>query len=440
MTEQPEIILLTGFLGAGKTTLLNRLLKSPYLSDTGFIINEFGAVGIDNQLVETADESMVELMNGCLCCTIKGDLPDTVTTLLDKSRLSGAPLRRIVIETTGLADPAPIMQALMGTPFLQNTVHLSTVLTVVDAVDGMSNLRHFAEARRQATFADRIILSKTNLAGKEAAESLLKSVKDLNNTAEILIPPLSEDNAETEIDFCRACLAAPSIAADNHTRASAATAEPEEHNHHHDEHEHHHHDINRHGETIRSFTLTANEPLPLFAAEQFAYLLSQNYGRKILRFKGIIHTDRAGTAYIFQGVQGQFYPPQLFTRKAVKNHANAENNAPGSTVEKMASNMPDNEISETFSASTPADRRFPPASSSNLEKTDKNDSALSSPVLNINMNSVSANSSQIVIIADGVPELEIRRLFDACRNAPAPDTADRAALTDNPLAIPGMKF
>ena len=166
------LTLLTGFLGAGKTTLLNRLLKDPALAETVVIVNEFGEIGLDHLMIEGVEESMILLASGCLCCTIRDDLIVTLEDLLrrhDNGRIT--PFKRVVIETTGLADPAPILNVLINHPYLAMRFRLDGVVTLVDAVNGMATLDAHEEARKQVVAADRIVLTKTELVAATRPDS-----------------------------------------------------------------------------------------------------------------------------------------------------------------------------------------------------------------------------------------------------------------------------
>src|SRR6478736_3151837 len=175
------LTLLTGFLGAGKTTLLNRLLKDPALADTLVIVNEFGEIGLDHLMIEGVEENMVLLASGCLCCTIRDDLIVTLEDLLrrrDNHRI--APFKRVVIETTGLADPAPILNVLINHPYLAMRFRLDGVVTLVDAVNGMATLDAHEEARRQVVAADRLVLTKAELASPETVVALRERLDGFN--------------------------------------------------------------------------------------------------------------------------------------------------------------------------------------------------------------------------------------------------------------------
>src|SRR5512143_283747 len=177
---------LTGFLGAGKTTLLNRLLKDTALAETAVIINEFGEVSLDHLLVEYVGDNMVLLQSGCLCCTMRGDLVDALETLLRDLDNRRCKFRRVLLETTGLADPAPVLHTAMTHPYLLLRYRLDGVLTVVDAVNGEATLDAHTEAVKQAAVADRIVLTKTDLAGTSQRECIVARLRALNPAAPIL--------------------------------------------------------------------------------------------------------------------------------------------------------------------------------------------------------------------------------------------------------------
>ncbi|WP_312417257.1 GTP-binding protein [Shinella sp.] len=380
------VSVLTGFLGAGKTTLLNRLLKDPALTDTAVIINEFGEVGIDHLLVEQSGDGIIELSDGCLCCTIRGELVDTLADLMDRMQTGKIqPLKRIVIETTGLADPAPVLQAVMGNPVLSQSFSLDGVITVVDAVNGLSTLANHPEAVKQVAVADRVLISKASLADAATLDAVRREIAALNPRASV-----------SDVDAPG--LASPDLLANGLYDPGSKIPDvrrwlhEETHDHHHHGHDHHHHDhcdhgcdhahhhdhghqhardVTRHDATIRSFSILHDRPIDPMALEMFIDLLRSAHGEKLLRMKGIVLMENSPERpLVLHGVQSVFHPP-----------------------ERLAAWQEG------------AERR-----------------------------------TRLVLITKDLPEAFVRDLFDAFTGTPKIDRPDRAALADNPLAIPGLKL
>lgn len=407
------VTVITGFLGAGKTTLLNRLLADPAMADTAVIINEFGEVGIDHVLVERADDGVVELSSGCLCCTIRGDLVATLEDLLrrlDSGRIAG--LSRVVVETTGLADPAPILHTIMRHPYLVRRYRLDGVVTLVDAVNGMQTLDAQEEAVKQAAVADRLVLTKTDLldaAARARLVTLATRLRILNPAAPVLDAAEGEAtpaalletglwNADRKSADVRRWLSEEAFRDREAERRRLETrfggAGPDhrhdhdhrhdgdgdhDHDHHHDgpAHDHHghghhghghHHDPNRHDDRIRAFCLTTDRPVSAGSIDLFLDLLRSAHGPKLLRMKGIVRlAEDPERPLVLHAVQHVLHPPARLA------------------------GWPDE------------DRR-----------------------------------TRLVFITKDLDEGFVRRMFDAFAGHVATDTPDRAALADNPLSISGF--
>jgi G3E family GTPase len=315
------LTILTGFLGSGKTTLLNRLLKDPALQDTVVIMNEFGEIGLDHLLVETVDEGMVLLSAGCLCCTVRGDLIATLEDLLrkrDNDRI--LPFRRVIIETTGLADPAPILHAVLYHPYLSMRYAVEGVVTVVDAVNGSATLDTHREAVKQAAVAERIVITKTDLVqDQDGLTRLRERLHQLNPGAALL-----EADAPAETIISGGLFGLDGKIADvaewlktEAVEEAERTSHAHQHGHHHHGHghHHHHHDVNRHDETIRAFCLTSDEPIRQGTLDMFLDLLRSSQGAKLLRVKGLVAlAEDPEHPVVIHGVQHVIHVPAVLPR------------------------------------------------------------------------------------------------------------------------------
>jgi len=296
------ILVLTGFLGSGKTTLLNRLLKDPALKDAAVLINEFGEVGIDHQLVETIDSNTVLLSSGCICCTIRDDLKQAILELDDKRARGVIPaFTRIIVETTGLADPSPIMYTLMSDTQLRYHFRLGTIITTVDAVNGWSQLDTQEEAVKQATVADRLVLTKTDLATPEQSGRLTARLKELNRAADVVVASFGALDIEALLasDLYDASRKGQDVArwlADEERAVDG----------------HHHHgpvERGRHDAHIHSFCLYYDRPLDWTAFGIWLTMLLHTHGQNVLRVKGILNIAGVETPVVINGVQHIVHPP-----------------------------------------------------------------------------------------------------------------------------------
>jgi G3E family GTPase len=325
------LTLVTGFLGAGKTTLLNRILKAPEFTGTVVIVNEFGEIGLDHLLMQTVEDGMILMESGCLCCTIKGDLIIALEDLLrrrDNDRMPA--FQRLVIETTGLADPAPILNVLVNHPYLTMRYRIDGVVTLVDAVNGEATLAAHPEALKQVVVADRIMLTKTDLAPDTRAVEHLRARLRKLNPGVILLDAAAPAASLIEAGYYsldeRPAAVRAWLAADEGSDGSHRHDHAHDHAHgHHQDHGHAHghggvhapasghvHDINRHDETIRAFTLTAETPVPLATFELFWAMMRSAHGPKLLRLKGLVRiAEHPDQPLVLHAVQQVLHPPIL---------------------------------------------------------------------------------------------------------------------------------
>ena len=319
------VTLITGFLGSGKTTLLNTLLEHPGMSQAAVIVNEFGEIGLDYDLVERSDENVIQLANGCLCCSVKGDLIDTFRDLYIQRNAGTIPFfDRVIIETTGIADPAPVLQIILTNPMVFNHFALDGVVTTVDTVNGISSLERFPECVKQAAIADRLIITKVDLAeNDQQIKTLQKRLRILNPAAPIIATTTEDadpadlfgtglfDPNSKKVDFENWLQADAYKDRPNTELAGTTLAEPDEaalayykeHGHKHEDDHSHHHDPN-----INSFVIVRENPIALNTLSMFLEGLTNEAGPDLLRVKGIVHVrERHDQPAVIQGAQQIFH-------------------------------------------------------------------------------------------------------------------------------------
>jgi G3E family GTPase len=274
------VTILTGFLGSGKTTLLNRILKEDHGHRIAVIENEFGEVGVDNDIIETGDEQIVEMNNGCICCTVRGDLIRILGTLKEKRDTGTLKFDRVVIETTGMADPGPVAQTFFTDEEIGNYYLLDSIITLVDAKHAPKQLDEFHEAQEQVGFADKILLSKTDLVSDDETSSLSTRLKRMNPRAPIKKVHFGDAPLEEVLDIRGFNLNAilqldPEFLTDIH-------------------HEHH--------DEVESFVFRSDKPFDGTKLEQFLSGMIQVYGPDLLRYKGVLWMKGNPRRVVFQGV------------------------------------------------------------------------------------------------------------------------------------------
>ena len=310
------VTLLTGFLGSGKTTVLNHVLKQPDMAATAVIVNEFGEIGLDHLLVERSNEDVVLLNSGCLCCTVRGDIVDTLTNLfVDRVKGKVPYFTRVAIETTGLADPAPILHTLMTDPIVAARYMLDGVVTTVDAVNGAATLDKQPEAVKQAAVADRLLLTKADLADPAVRQEIDARLEALNPSATIV--PVAQGTVDPSRLFNIGFYdpATKSVDVRRWLRDEAF-----ESGHGHDLH-HGHPDVNRHDDRIRAFCITRERPISWAALSAWLDGLATMRGDDLLRLKAIVAlSDRPGQPVVLHGVQHLFHPPVLLPEWPSEDH------------------------------------------------------------------------------------------------------------------------
>ena len=302
--ELTPVNVITGFLGSGKTTLLQRLLTSPKMARTAVLINEFGEVGLDHLLVRPVDESMVLLQSGCICCTIRDDLNAALRDLLSKRERREIPqFDRVVIETTGLADPAPILYPLFAEPVLRHHFRLGNVITTVDAVNAERHVTRNPEGVKQVAVADHLVITKTDIAEPEATAQARRILAQLNPSArrfDACTDPIDADIMLTSDLY------------DPATKSAAVQGWFQEESRRDAEHsgQHHdHHDDSRHDQQISSFSLTLDGTLDWTVFGIWLTMLLNRHGESVLRVKGILNVTGMAAPVVINGVQHLVHPP-----------------------------------------------------------------------------------------------------------------------------------
>ena len=375
MTQKIPVTIVSGFLGAGKTTLINKVLKEKHGEHIAVVINEFGEIGVDHQFVLDVEEEIYQMDNGCLCCTLRTDIADMLKSILMVKEQNGIRVDRVLFETTGLADPAPIAQTFINVPFLNEHFILDAVLTVVDAKNFLYQTAHQPEPAKQVGFADKIFMSKHSLVDETIYAKVVNEVRSINAFAEIQDldarpvhmsdmfglelfyaseKKILEMQEHAEEEYCEEC---------GHTHAHG-DHDHEHHHHEHDhdhdhhdhdhehehdhdhhdhDHEHHHHHSHSHHSGINSFVIETEKPLVLANINEWLNELVYIYGPELYRYKGILNVEGLDYQIIFQGVQMSFDISRGRDWKDTKR---------SSTLVFIGKNLPENQLRESFIACT----------------------------------------------------------------------------------------
>ncbi len=294
--------ILTGFLGSGKTTLLKRVLTEAHGQKIAVIENEFGAENIDNEiLVADTEEQVIQMNNGCVCCTIREDLRSTLSDLAEKRRKGELDFDRVVIETTGLADPGPVAQTFFMDDEIAESYLLDSILTLVDAKHADQQLDTRQEARRQVGFADQIFISKTDLVAKDEVDALIHRLKHMNPRAPQQAVHFGEVPIAKVFDLKGFNLNAKLDIDPEFLNAEEAHDHHHDHDHEHGEHcDHPHH--HAHDDDVKSFVFRSKKAFSPAKLEDFLGAIVQVYGPKMLRYKGVLNMKGSDRKVVFQGV------------------------------------------------------------------------------------------------------------------------------------------
>lgn len=299
------VSIITGFLGSGKTTLLNHVLADPRMAGAAVIINEFGEIGLDHLLVTTPAENMVLLRSGCLCCTVRGDLVETLADLWKKRDRKDIPFfDRVLVETTGLADPVPVLRTLATDEDISPLYRPDTVLSVVDGVNGDAQLDAHEESVKQAAVADVLLVSKGDIAPSDTLDKLQSRLKRINPGARLL--RAEHGRIDCGLLFGGAIWdpATKGEAVEQWLREDAYSQSPARANTHHD---HHHHDVNRHDAHIAAFSLRHDKPISGTGLTAWLNMLAGLRGVNLLRVKGLVNVE--GRPVVVQAVQSVLHEP-----------------------------------------------------------------------------------------------------------------------------------
>ena len=384
MSSKIPVTIVSGFLGAGKTTLINKVLKEKHGEHIAVVINEFGEIGVDHQFVLDVEEEIYQMDNGCLCCTLRTDIADMLKSILMVKEQNGIKVDRVLFETTGLADPAPIAQTFINVPFLNEHFILDAVLTVVDSKNFLYQTTHQTEPAKQVGFADKIFMSKHSLVDDTIYAKVINEVRSINPFAEIQDldarpvemkdmfglelfyaseKKILEMQENSEEEYCEACGHTHAHGEhDHHHHHDEERCEEcghahehgeHDHHHHHEEHHHdhdhdhhhhgHHHHKHHHHSGINSFVIETEKPLVLAHINEWLNELVYIYGPELYRYKGILSVEGLDYQIIFQGVQMSF---------DISRGRDWNDTERKSTLVFIGKNLPEDTLRESFVACT----------------------------------------------------------------------------------------